>query len=812
VPDLLARLKRTTVAELQFRGRERARLVEEAVGYRLGSRRWQPRRLIRALEPRSGPLAEARQALEGNAGNTLTTAERALRRHFLDRAPRFVISPADRPALTGIIRAVWPSAPADAARRAGRILDGRYALLGYHDLSFRDSRGEIDWHLDPVNNRRAPEGFWKSVAYLEPANGDHKIIWELNRHQHWLVLGRAAWLTGDPRYAAHFSRELHSWLSSNPPLSGINWASMLELAFRCLSWLWALHLFSGADLPEDVPWTLELLLGLEQQLDHIARHLSRYFSPNTHLLGEGLALYVAGRTVPEFAHASRWETIGREVLLRESHAQVNADGGHAELSTHYHRYALDFYLLALAVARRTSDAGITGRLEETAARLATYCHALADDRGWLPTIGDDDGGSLFPICRRPPADAADSLSLAAALLTRPELAMGPAAEEVTWMTGALPPPADPSRPPSSAYFPETGYAVLRSRHDHAVVDVGPHGFLNGGHAHADALSLVLTIDGRELLIDPGTCTYTMDPAVRDLFRSTPMHNTLAIGGRSQSKPAGPFKWNTTTDARVDCVRLGQEGDYVEASHEAYSPRVHRRGVLRAPSGLWVIVDHILGPGSEEASLYWHFHPDWDATTTPDGSGLRLAHAGGAEAMLQSTGPGVFSISDGSGPLDWYAPVYGTRVRTRTAVNVAEGPGPLSWITCVVSGAGMQGLRNVQLAANTDGWHRTAAILDSERLTALMFAAPLGSGTDPDRPREVQQLVIQGGGLHTDARVVLLELTPDGLPMRLIALAARTFTWEGRGAFSIRNDGAQDLHLTSVDLERLSQRPVAAPIG
>ena len=86
-------------------------------------------------------------------------------------------------------------------------------------------------------------------------------------------------------------------MSRNPPLEGVNWASMLELAFRSLSWIWALHFFAPAaldDAPEAPPWTVDLLLGLDRQQTHIAGNLSQYFSPNTHLSGEALAIFVAG--------------------------------------------------------------------------------------------------------------------------------------------------------------------------------------------------------------------------------------------------------------------------------------------------------------------------------------------------------------------------------------------------------------------------------------------------------------------------------------------------------------------------------------
>ena len=92
------------------------------------------------------------------------------------------------------------------------------------------------------------------------------MIWELNRHQHWLALGRAYWLTGDRRYRAVFVAELESWLAANPPLTGINWASMLELGFRALSWTWALEFFATATDRDETPWLVDLLVALDRQL------------------------------------------------------------------------------------------------------------------------------------------------------------------------------------------------------------------------------------------------------------------------------------------------------------------------------------------------------------------------------------------------------------------------------------------------------------------------------------------------------------------------------------------------------------------
>src|SRR5262249_55599499 len=186
----------------------------------------------------------------------------------------------------------------------------------------------------------------------------------------------------------------------------------------------------------ETPWLVDLLIALDRQLTHVEQNLSYYFSPNTHLTGEALGLYVAGRALPELAASERRADTGRHILLDEARRQIAADGGHCERSTHYHRYTLDFYLLATIVARLTGDAAADA-FQAVVGRLAFSTPRLADDRGLLPHLGDDDGGMLLPIAGRAPDDVRDSLSSAAALVQRPDWQIGPAPEETLWMLAAV---------------------------------------------------------------------------------------------------------------------------------------------------------------------------------------------------------------------------------------------------------------------------------------------------------------------------------------------------------------------------------------
>ena len=233
----LARLARMDKTELAWRSRAKARTLFDRTAAAVVRPRWNRRDLASRLSRSAASLCKTAESL---ALQDFDEAHRALSRHFADAPQRFPIARAIRRALVERVVREFPASPSEAAARADRVLSGHYDLLGYRGLRF-DGRGRFEWNYDPVHDRRAPDVFWTSVPYLDASCGDHKIIWQLNRHQHWLALGRAYWLTGEAKYRHHCLDELASWLERNPPLLGMNWTSMLELALRSLSWIWAVH-------------------------------------------------------------------------------------------------------------------------------------------------------------------------------------------------------------------------------------------------------------------------------------------------------------------------------------------------------------------------------------------------------------------------------------------------------------------------------------------------------------------------------------------------------------------------------------------
>ncbi|HSE98484.1 MAG TPA: heparinase II/III family protein, partial [Blastocatellia bacterium] len=323
----LKKISEMSLSEIRERGRQKLAILGERA-FRLTTEEISDESLFRSF---------ASDSRDGTDKGTAALVHERIRASVTvrDSRPAFFPSLSHRKEAVAMIEHRFPSEREAVIDRAERAIRGEFDLLGLKRLSFGDP---IDWRLEPTTGKRTPLDHWSRIDYLDPeVAGDKKVTWELNRHRHFVTFGQAYWLTGDERYADAFVSQATSWMDSNPPNRGINWASSLEVALRSIAWLWTWHLLAGSERLNG-RFVTRMLKHLVAHGRHIEIYLSHYFSPNTHLTGEALGLFYLGTCLPELAGARRWRETGLRILLEQLPLHVRADGVYFEQASYYHRY------------------------------------------------------------------------------------------------------------------------------------------------------------------------------------------------------------------------------------------------------------------------------------------------------------------------------------------------------------------------------------------------------------------------------------------------------------------------------------------
>ena len=401
----------------------------------------------------------------------------------------------------------------------------------------------------------------------------------------------------------------------------MHWTSGIEAGIRLISWTWIRRLL------DDWPKVGDLFEHNDDAVRQIAWHQeflaafpSRGSSANNHVLAEAAGRLVAACAFPWYARTDRWRRSAAALLERELAANTFDDGLNRELATDYHRFVLELGLVAAVEA----DA---------------HGHALSEVD--LGALGADARCRRRHPGRRPAGRrgrvtatrGAPSWSTTRSA-TRGLPSWAPAPHCWAHQTGGRLSPAGSRRAsrrswavPSSCRDRRSGHvgstmrawSSLRSRAQDGPeiwcrCDGGPHGFLSiAAHAHADALSVEVRHDGVDILADPGTYCYHGEPEWREWFRSTAAHNTVEIGGVSQSESGGPFLWNTQARTTTLTCDVGEQPVQTWcAEHDGYlrlnTPTIHRRSVtLDSPERRLMVIDtfdataafpfeHVVAPG------------------------------------------------------------------------------------------------------------------------------------------------------------------------------------------------------------------------
>ncbi|HEY2855854.1 MAG TPA: alginate lyase family protein [Gemmatimonadaceae bacterium] len=690
----------------------------------------------------------------------------------------FLSGLSDVPLTAQHLRTRCPAAAAATVAAADCIASGVIELGGHVVCCDKHP----DWTLEPVSGKRAPAIHWSRIAYLDPqVAGDSKFTWELNRHQYLVLMGRAYALTDDERYASVVADHLSSWMNGNPPEVGINWTSSLELALRAISWIWALALVRRSSCITG-PLFHGTLKYLHLQARHIEQNLSTYFSPNTHLTGEALGLLYIGTAFPEFKRAAGWRALGTQILEEQIERQLFGDGVYFEQSTYYHRYTTDFYLHALHLTE-TSAPAFAADVRPKLDLLLDYLVAITRPDGSSPFIGDDDGGRLVMLGERAANDFRDTLAIGAATMKRGDCAYvaGNAVEELIWLLGPqglrsydrldAAPPNETSRA-----FAASGYYVMREHWgrdaDWALIRCGPHPPQLGAHAHADALSLELSLGGQPVLIDPGTYVYTASRTEREHFRSTAAHSTLTVDGASSAEPAAsPFKWVSAPKSRTTAWVCAATFDFLEGEHDGYSrlpvPAVHSRAVFCLKGKYWIVRDRIRSDGTHRLALYWHWAPDLTPhPDTADGFHQRTSGAHGASIDVKTFArEGRLSCDSG-----WISRTYGTRIGAPVSALRMDSDGTEEIVTIFARGdAGLHladcGWRQLK---DRDG---SVVTIETETARDTILTGPSAASSEADSE-----------GIVSDAKWTWVRRSPSGELLEFAIVQGQRLLIDDRAVF------------------------------
>jgi hypothetical protein len=507
--------------------------------------------------------------------------------------------------------------------------DVRHHVIEFFGQRFRCGT-DIDWHADPESGRQWPRVYHADVPIHDSSDrfGDVKYVWELNRQQFLLDLGKVSFLDGSPAHARAAVAIVRSWIAHNPTGIGVNWACALEPAFRIFSWLWTYQLCWDS-LQSDDESHLEWLAGFHEHGQFLYRHLELYSSPYNHLIGEAAALYALGVMFPEFHGARAWRSCGRHILETRLDKQFYRDGGSLEQSTFYHHATLGFYLFAVLLGRANNEEFARPVWQAIERAIEFSAHLIQPD-GCTPPIGGADDGKPIRLEHRPLWDFRAFQAVGAVLFDRPDMKhiAGEFPEDALWLLG----PDGRRRfdsldaaPPRDTFIalPDSGYFVARTSWardaDYMCFDCGEQAdsvrrddIPNAVHGHADCLSATVWLGGRPVLIDPGVYRYNGDPSWVAHFRGTGAHSTLLVDRRDQARYRGKMAWSNAFLPRVERWWADSGQAFVIGSHDGYARQpggvIHRRIVWLRPEHYVIIWDEVSGEGNHDLDLRYQFAP------------------------------------------------------------------------------------------------------------------------------------------------------------------------------------------------------------
>lgn len=347
-----------------------------------------------------------------------------------------------------------------------------------------------------------------------------------------------------------------------------------QASIRAANWVRAYHILKNSSYmnADDHTMIIKALWKKAAALATVAG-----FDPrNNHGLYETNGFYSIAVYFPEFTDSANWINLVNQRLDLLITSLNFSDGSYSESSSSYSIGAAEASM-SIKELGRMNQQSFSQTFDSNLRKMGYYIADLIFPNGFLPLFGD--GSSL---------DGRIVIKKLAELYQDDVLLyVGTAGEKGT--------------PPShtSSIYPVSKSATMRS----GWTDDARYLFINVkqqySHRHSDDNSIVYYANGRQLLVDPGTYSYSDEPISNWLRYSTEAHNTVEINRQSQDLTEGEFRhW-------VD----NEKFNFLEGVIYNVPGFTFYRDVLFLKSSFTIVSDYIRAPeGKHQYRQNWHFLP------------------------------------------------------------------------------------------------------------------------------------------------------------------------------------------------------------
>ena len=420
------------------------------------------------------------------------------------------------------------------------------------------------------------------------------ISFKLNSFRWLLDLSDAYKVTGDRKYIDKGFELIDNWWNKcGSRISGDRWNAYV-IAERITNWISFVSEY-GKDRADEYakmiyPQAVELENSLEYQLGA------------NHLLSEAKGLIFAGTFL---GNAEIYMT-GKKLLMDEWKEQFLPDGGHYERSVSYHVESLQQYFESYVVLKEKGDPDAEIFIDFMREPYK-FLNGMIGVNGKIPLFND--AAYDYPFY-----DARDFLSTARLIYssTPPCGNQGNYYKRWNWIgEGSV---FIDWR--SRQYYPETGFIhyqfAVHGKKYSFFMDCGDNGpDYNLGHTHADALSVLLYAEDKEIFVDSGVMTYKPESG-RDICRSTKAHNTVEVDGKNNAEIWSAFRVARRGHTKLVTCKF-VDGLRVQATYDGYKkilkdPVKHIREVIIRGNQI-EIIDRIEGREKHHAISRLHLSPD-----------------------------------------------------------------------------------------------------------------------------------------------------------------------------------------------------------